>query len=80
MIWDGCGLSIAIPPNYEEQESHWTPEKTCFKQYWLINFILSVTVLFLLSSFLEWFVEHGCCPLLDLGSISFLLLLFCAEH
>lgn len=44
MTRDGCGISIAIPEIYKEQELYAAPEKTCFKQYWIINFILPVTV------------------------------------
>lgn len=62
MIWDGCGISVAIPEIYEEQELYVAPEKTCFKHYWIINLILPVTVGFFSSlDLFPWqFVEP--CP------------------
>lgn len=46
IILDGYDISIVIPENYEEHELYEASEKTCFKQYWIINLLLPTPFFF----------------------------------
>lgn len=46
IILDGYDISIVIPENYEEHELYEASEKTCFKQYWIINLLLPAPFFF----------------------------------